>query len=267
MDQINITYFYGWGLPLKYSASNFSLTDIFNEFSSHFSQIKIENLRNTEQTWDSLIEAITFYTHWEVEKQKVGMNTESWLTENLKESLIIKASSNIETALRDCSISRLSLEFPKFEDIEDLIKKSTERNHVYGSHEKIQKIWVESLKNYIPYGANPSFRQIKEYLSYISKKCSEDFALTLKNSSMEKSFIDKMVGIRNSIAHGNKDFIISDKLLAILIWHSFEITRMLNFYATGIDNLSNVNSGSFTLSLDPFDATFINFEKTALFIS
>ncbi|MEX3632495.1 hypothetical protein [Rothia sp. LK2492] len=240
--------------------SEFSLVEVLQKLVDTYSPIRLDNISNSVVTWDALIESIRFYPQWIKAKENVRpMSLESWMTSKMQQNIIVQASSNVESALRDCSITRLKKEFPNFEDIEEFVEKSNNsKGFKSEDHGKIKTAWSDAIKSTIPYGANPSNSRIKECLTYISSKCSEDYTSLINNTSLNPDVIKFQVDLRNSISHGNSGISFSEELLALIVWHSFEIPYALNLYASGLNRICDIN-GNYNLISNPFEADFIRF--------
>lgn len=187
-------------------------------------------------TWISLIESIESYIEFKEWSSENNSNPISGslidkLEKQLRDSIIISASSNIEMNFIDSLLINISNCFNYGGDISlyhphtfrdlPVSEKITLRAHC-------PRFMLNAIENTVPSkGANPSWMNIKKFMDTIHKNSSNDLTEYFNGKHLNTKALDHLASLRNEIAHGRSNSPAPIITLYFSCYYSFEVSRAL----------------------------------------
>lgn len=193
----------------------------------------IYEYRNIQDSWDSLCSAIKVYISWrsysspDIEDnihKSIPASLETDIDLNLRDSMIIRASSLLEVAVRETNIIRITETFPWIDDFYQFDDYSPVKESDY---QKLYNTYKDSLKIHLPRGKNFDYKSIVEALKSVHPVRGQAYENNFKIFSMDARVLKHLIYSRNKIAHGKDSGLSNNIEYYYLIWYAFENCRLI----------------------------------------
>ena len=232
------------------------------QFSNPSSGYRYENF---DKSWKQLVDALEHYYVYMEDDNRRGLNLKSsfHIPNLLIEDLVIKSASNIETILKESITVKLDEIIPNASQVDIRVNPDFSDTELFKSFQKALSLAYSKI---LPLGANPSYRKIGDLLSEIDtsrkRKFSYEFnRIFLQGNEGAFNALDSLVILRNKIAHNLKRDSVNPILIPLIVWNSFEVSRLIFSVVSQEDYES-------TLEFSPLsDLSGAAYEKSVLVMS
>ncbi|WP_311639702.1 hypothetical protein [Rothia aeria] len=242
-----------------------SLHELYETYSVYVVS-EIDNSKNgydiIQDSWNSLNEAIETYIRWkgyyspdmddrEFKKYVIPNVPEVLATEidtSLRDAMLIKASSLLESSIKETNIIRIQETFPWISDFYEYDNyKSSKKSDYHGLYEDYDK----ALKDYLPLGKNYNHQRISDALSKVNKDRGKAYEENFINIGMKEVILRHLINSRNKVAHGKSSGLSDAKEYYYMMWYAFENCRLICY---SMSSRNNPFKPLFEIDLDDHDA-------------
>lgn len=217
-----------------------SLDELYNKYSVYdVSQVNNprDNYDMIQTSWGSLCESIETYIRWKEydspewthQENHVGSSVPPGLAveidKNLCDSMVVKASSLLESSIKETNIIRIQETFPWIDDFYkyDEYKSDSKKS----DYHKLHASYHNSLKIHLPHGKNFDYCSITKALKEVNVSRENNYKDNFEGFGMDKIVLKHLIKSRNKISHGMPSGVNDLRDYYYMMWYAFENCRLI----------------------------------------